>query len=235
MSTTQELKPVAEVLLDDALDQALDYRIPEQLIGKIYPGMRVKVPVRNSQRQGIVVATKESSPFSPLFDLAAVLSEKTYVTEELFCLAKWVAEYYCTPLRKVLKAILPVSVRGKAKVKEQLLIKSALSISELASICEELRRKQPIQALALDAVLKHPKGILLSKLLEMNVSRSAIESLKKRKILLCQKVQIDRSPLIDEEYFPTKPKKLNEEQKRTLEKILMNLDLSRFEVQLIHG
>jgi primosomal protein N' (replication factor Y) len=227
---------IAEVILDDALDKPLDYLIPNELTEKALAGSRVKIPVRKSYRQGTIIKIKEHSPFSPLQEIAEVLSDTTYITEELFRLATWISEYYCTPLRKVLKTILPSSVRGKARPKQQLLIKPALSINQLALVCEELRRVHPMQALALDSVLKFPKGILLTKLLELaQISSSPIKSLIKKKILLCQKAHVDRSPLDDEEYFPTKPKTLNSEQQETLEKIKTSLNGHRFEVRLIHG
>ncbi len=233
---TSSSDPIAEVMLDDALDKALDYAIPDALQGKIFVGSRVKIPVRNTQRQGVVVGTKKQSPFSKLLEIAEVLSDKNHVTDELFRLAEWISHYYCTPLRKVLKALLPASVRGKAKAKEQLLIKPNTSIPELAQTCEELRKTHPVQALVLDALLQAPKGILLSKLLEIEgISRSPIDTLIKKKVLLSQKVQIDRSILSNEEYFPTKPKKLNEEQQETLQKIEESLNAGRFEVRLIHG
>src|ERR1700722_11377232 len=227
---------IAEVILDDALNRSLDYKIPLNMIGKVQTGTRVKVPVRNSERHGTVVGIKESSPFPKLLEIAEMASGKTHVTEELFQLAEWIAEYYCAPLRKVLKTILPPSVRGKAKAKEQLMVKPALSIPQIKSLCEELRRTHPPQASVLDCLLTFPKGILLSKLLETaKTSKSPIDTLVKQKVLLCQKVQIDRSPLVDEEYFPTKPKRLNEEQQETLEKIQESLNKHRFEVRLIHG
>ncbi len=233
MSAAQE---IAEVMLDDALDRALDYRIPAHLLQKIESGSRVKVPVRSHLRQGTVVALKATSTFDKLQEIAELLSEKTHVTPELFRLAEWIAFYYCTPLRKVLKTILPSSVRGKAKAKEQLWIKANCSQNELAKHCEELRKTHLTQALVLDVVLQAPKGILLSKLLEQaNVSRSPVDSLLKKQLLLCQKIQIDRSILSDEEYFPTKPKTLNPQQSQTLEKLKTSLAENRFEVHLIHG
>lgn len=237
MSDAQEVVPtIAEVILDDALDKSLDYRIPKTLIGKVQTGSRVKVPVRNSVRQGTIVSLKDSSSFAKLQEISATLSEKTHVTEELFRLAEWIAYYYCTPLRKVLKTLLPASVRGKSKAKEQLLIKPDISINQLAAICDDLRKSNPTQALALDVVLQFPKGILLSKLLETaQISRSPVDSLIKKKILLCQKIQIDRSPLSNEEYFPTKSKVLSDPQSHALCKIKESLSEHRFEVRLIHG
>lgn len=237
MSDAQKVTPsIAEVVLDDALDKPLDYRVPQQLWGKVLMGSRVKVPVRNSERQGTVVGLKDQSAFAKLQEIRALLADKEHVTQELFRLAEWISLYYSTPLRKVLKTILPSSVRGKAKAKEQLLIKSNVSIPQLAALCDELRKSNPMQALALDGVLQSPKGILLSKLLETaNISRSPIDTLIKKNVLICQKIQIDRSPLENEEYFPTKPKTLNEEQRQTLSKIKESLNEGRFEVRLIHG
>lgn len=227
---------IAEVTLDDAVGKHLDYSIPEHLLGKVVAGTRVLVPVLTSRRQGTVVALKRQSPFSPLRDIAELLLGKAHVTEELFQLAGWISYYYCTPLRKVLKTILPSGVRGKSRNKEQLLIKPAVSIDQLASHCDSLRRQSPTQALVLDALLKSPKGILLSRLLETtHVTRSPIDTLIRKKLLLCQKVQIDRSILSGEEYFPTKPKVLNIEQRETLEKIQDSMDHNRFEVHLVHG
>lgn len=231
-----DAQKIAEILLDDAIDRSLDYLVPPDLLKKVHIGSRVKVPVRNSQRHGTIIEIKENSCHAKLLEIAEVASDKTHVTKDLFQLAKWISDYYCSPLRKVLKTILPSSVRGKAKAKEQFLIKPALSINQIASHCDALRKSHPPQSLVLDCLLKFPKGVLLSKLLEIaNVSRSPVDSLIGKKILICQKVQIDRSPLVDEEYFQTKPKILNEEQQETLDKVKASLDHNHFEVRLIHG
>lgn len=229
-----DAQKIAEVILDDALDRPLDYRVPEGI--KLSIGSRVRVPVRGKEREGTVLLFKESSPFAKLQAIASAVADKAHVTEELFALARWISEYYCTPLRKVLKTVLPSSVRGKAKAKEQLLIKPAVSVNQLAEVCDGLRKTHPQQATVLDCLLKSPKGVLLTKLMEMaGVSKSPIDTLVKNGILLSQKVQIDRSPLDGEEYFPTKPKVLNGEQKETLEKIKTAMDEGRFEVRLVHG
>jgi primosomal protein N' (replication factor Y) len=237
VSAAEEITfPIAEVLLDDALDKALDYQIPEELLGKVLIGSRVKIPVRTSQRQGTVVGLKGQSAFAKLEQIAEVLTAQARITGELFRLAKWISHYYCTPLRSVLKVMLPPSVRGKAKVKEQLFIQSNLSQNALAEHCQEIRGSRPTQAQVLDVVLQFPKGVLLSKLVELaKVSQASIKTLIKNKILLCKKIQIDRSDLKDQEYFPTKPKRLNPEQQDTLECVQKSLRENRFEVRLIHG
>lgn len=144
------------------------------------------------------------------------------------------SRYYCAPLRKTLKSILPPSVRGEAKHKMQLFIKSTLSRNELAELCRTSRPSS--QTKVMEAMLQAPKGMLLTKLLEeAGVSRSPVESLIEKKILIAQPVQIDRSLLADHDYFQTKPKTLTEEQAEALEKIKQPLDGNFFETHLIHG
>ncbi len=238
MSTTQEIAPlsVAVVALDDAIQHVFDYEIPDIWRGKLHVGMRVKVPVRTTVRQGTVIELKETSPFPKLVKIREVLSEKVFLPPDLFQLAKAISHYYCTPLDKVIQIMLPASVRGKAKPKEQRFIQATLSPQALSELCVALRKTAPAQAEVLDVLLKFPKGLLFSKLIELTQgSESPVHSLIEKKILCCQKGKIDRSLLIHAEYFPTKPKTLNEEQAKALQAIQESLDAERFEVRLIHG
>ena len=73
-------------------------------------------------------------------------------------------------------------------------------------------------------MLKVKKGILLSELLEeTGVSRSPVDTLAKNGFLSVDIVRVDRSPLISEDYFQTKPKILNDEQAKAL--LSINNDL----------
>jgi primosomal protein N' (replication factor Y) (superfamily II helicase) len=227
---------VAAVILDQALDDALDYLIPQDLLGKLQVGMRVKVPVKTSLRLATVFEIKNSSAFSHLKPITEILSEKPFISSELFSLARWMSHYYCCPLRKVLRSILPPSIRNLSKPKEQFFIQSTLSSPELMEYCQQLRSKSSKQAQVLDVLLKYPKGILLTLLLEKSqVTHSPIETLIKKKILSCSKVQIDRSLLADQEYFPTKRKMLNAEQQEALDHIQSDLLQSRFHTRLLYG
>lgn len=234
MSLTQELS-VASVFLDDALERPLDYLIPIEWQGLLLPGMRVKVPVRNSIRLATVFEIKEKSSHGALKTLYEAISEKPYLSAELFKLARFVANYYCAPLRKVLKVILPPSVRTGAKSKEQLFIQSSLTANELKSLCETLRQKHPKQVQILDELLKTPKGVLLTLLMQRaKVTRSSVETLIKKGILTCNKVETSTQKL-EHEYFPTKPKILNSEQQSALASIQTALSSSTFQTHLLLG
>ena len=164
---------IAEVILDEGLDHPLDYQIPEELQGKLFPGTRVKVPLRNRECVGTVLFLKATSPFTRLQKIRETVSDTPSLSPELLHLANWISEYYCSPLRKVLKVILPPGIRKETGAKTQLFIKSLLSNTELVTLCEKLRRKSPLQAAILDILLKAPKGILLSSLMEQAKSTAA--------------------------------------------------------------
>lgn len=227
---------IAAVILDQALDHPLDYLIPSDLLEKLEVGMRVKVPVKSTIRLATVFEIKKTSPFIDLKPIAEVLGEKPFISRELFTLARWMANYYCCPLRKVLTSILPPSIRTMAKPKEQFYVTSLLSNTELIHTCHTLRAKHPKQAQVLDVLLKHPKGILLTLLLEQaQVTQSPISQLVNKKILSCCKTQIDRTCLADQEYFPTKQKILNGEQREALNHIKNDLKAGNFQARLIYG
>lgn len=223
------------VVLDVALDKALDYGVPAELVDRVQCGARVDVPVRGYKRSGYVIEVKETASFAriqPIIDASAEI----IINDELFELALWLAQYYCTPLYKVLQTIIPSSIRSEMKPKEQLFVMRAQPKEQLKLFCEQLRNTQSPQAAVLDVMLKVTKGILLSELLEQTKgSRSPVDTLVKKGYLAIDIVRIDRSPLIDEEYFQTNRKALNEEQAAALKKISDSLEQQRFETHLLHG
>ena len=225
---------IAEIILDDALDKSLDYLIPEDLKA-LKVGMRVEVPLRGRSAKGIILALKEKSAFSKLKPLTKPLSDIPLITPELFELAYWISSYYSAPLSKILKTMLPPSLRDeKAGYKTQSFVKPLLSQRKLKEHCITLRDKHSAQALVLDLLLQSPQGLFLTEILEKaGISRSPITTLEKQNIIQVQAVKMDRSPIFDHDFFPTKPKTLTEEQQTTLDAILKSK--GHFHTHLIHG
>ncbi len=157
MSSSQNLN-FAAVLLDDGIDKPLDYQVPEKLQEQCQVGMRVSVPLRGRPKKGTILALKETPEIASVQNILELLSEKPAISPTLFALAEWMSRYYCTPLRKVLKVMMPPGMRKSTKKRTQLFVSSLLSRPELVSVCEELRMKHPQQAALLDTLLMHPKG-----------------------------------------------------------------------------
>ncbi|NBO24889.1 MAG: DEAD/DEAH box helicase, partial [Chlamydiae bacterium] len=227
---------IANVILDDALDKSLDYLIPAEITDTINPGSRVLVPVKNSVRQATVWQVKSSSSHLNLKSIVKLLSTAPVTTPDLLEMARWMSRYYCSPLYKVLTTLLPSSVRGKAKEETQYFITPLISEAAIAQACAKLRQKYREQALVLDVLLRHKEGLFLSDLLkETGGSKSPVETLKKNKLILMEKRQLDRSVVWEQDYFLSKKKTLSTEQATALSTITSSLDLGMFRTHLLFG
>jgi len=233
---TENFQKYASVILEVSVDKTLDYGIPDDLLPQIKRGLKVNVPLRGCLRPGYIYEINDKCSFSKVHPIASIASTQELINEEIFELATWMAKYYCAPLNKVLKTILPSSVRKDGKHKQQLYVMRKKTREELAQYCIDIRNKHSSRAAVLDVMLKVNKVIHLSELLEATGgSRSPVTTLAKEGFLEVDIVRIDRSPLVNEEYFKTKPKKLNPDQALALEKINGSLDEARFETHLLFG
>lgn len=230
-----EFPQYASVLLDVAIDKTFDYGIPADLVATATRGMRVEVTIRGRPVLGYIFALKNQPEIAKVQPIRRLITE-ALIDDQVFELGLWMARYYCTPIRQVFKAILPASVRKEGGHKEQLFVMRAKTKEEIQEICISLREKNPSQAAVLDQMLLVQKGILLSELLEKTGgSRSPVDTLSKKGILKVDIVRVDRSPLVNEEYFRTSAKTLNEDQAHSLNKIKHSLDHNSFSTHLLHG
>lgn len=226
----------ASIILDVAIDKVLDYGITTEQHSVIQPGSRVEVPLRGKLRTGYVLEIKETCDYPSVLSLSSILSESPFISPDLLQLALWISRYYCAPLREIFRMLLPPGVRKGMAPKEQLFVMRGKTREELLQLCVSLRDKKPGQAIILEAMLPVKKGILLSQLLEETKgSRSTINTLTKQGLLILDRVRVDRSPLVNEEYFKTQPKILNPDQAEALAKIEKSLDQQMFETHLLYG
>lgn len=236
MTRPSSFPKYASIILDLYLDKILDYGVTEDQAPFIKKGMMVEVPVRGRLTKGYVAAVKDQPDFTPVKPIASLTSDQILIPDDLFDLALWMSKYYCSPISKIIKILLPAGVRNQISHKEQLFVMRAKSKEILQEYCKEIRNKFPAQAAVLDLLLQVKKGILLSELLEKTQgSRSPVDALVRKKYLLVDCVRIDRSPLLNEEYFKTKPKTLNEEQAAALAKIVQGIEQRMFQCHLLHG
>lgn len=233
---TNQFNNFASVVLDHAIDKALDYGIPAELHHAVLPGTRVEVPVKGSLRQGYVIEIKKHTDFPSIKPIAKLLSDSPLITPDLFKLALWISRYYCCPLRDIFRLILPPGVRKVMAHKEQLYVMRGKTREELRAACIAIREKKPAQAAILETMLPVKKGILLTKLLDTTKgSRNTVLALAKQGLLIIDRVRVDRSPFVNEEYFMTKSKTLNPHQAEALKKITDSLDKMSFETHLLFG
>lgn len=229
-------KKFATIVLDERLNKPLDYGIPSELEANVQPGSRVLVPLRNEKMKGTVLFIRPKSAFENVQPILEILLEHKAIPEDLFKLAEWMSRYYATPMRKVMSAVLPASVRKEPSGKVQQFVKVLISKPKLIDLVAHLRAKKSAQAKVLDVMLDHPDGIYLSDLIkESKTSQSPINTLVKDQVLSIETISVDRSLLLNEEFFSVAPKKLNAEQQISYDRIVATLDAKKFETHLIFG
>jgi primosomal protein N' (replication factor Y) (superfamily II helicase) len=234
MSDAQE-ELFASVLIDRKLDRPLDYSIPAALKEKIGIGSRVVVSVRKKNCFATVIAIKKIASFPTILPIDGLATEKTLITPELFQLAEWVSKYYLCPLRKVLKTLLPPSVRNLKKDKAVLIIKPLVSLEKLKDLAASLRKEHTAQAEVIDLLMEEPKGVLLSEIIKkLCCSTSPIRSLERKKIVECSLLPMQDS-VRDFEYFLTPSKRLGLEQQAAFTQISKHLTKGGFNVFLLYG
>lgn len=162
----------AEVIVDLAVGKTLDYGIPERFLASVQRGSEVAISVRGRRRTGHIFALKSSSTFPRVLPIFDVLQACMPISEDLFDLSIWMAQYYCTPLSEVFKVVLPSTMRGKVQEKQQWFVSRRETLEKLVEVCIALRRTAPAQAAILDVLLKVQKGIFLTALLEKSKGKS---------------------------------------------------------------
>ncbi len=225
-----------EVLLDQNVGKGLDYAVPSEMQGRAEVGMRVEVYLKNKLKKGTISAVKQDSPFPDAKPILRFLSEDVELSSPLWKLAQWMSHYYCAPLQKVLKFFIPGNIRREVKPKSQIFLKMAKTADETLRACEEWRTKYPGRSAALEVLLNAGKGIFLSELIkETKISRGTVQWLIDHKWVDSQKLEASEDLLTEEDFFPSAPKLLNDEQKACLDAIQDSLRQNRFQAHLIHG
>ena len=224
------------VVLDEAVDKLLDYSVPFHLKERIFVGSRVIVPVRTTFRKGTIWKVKKKPDFAVVKDIHEIASEESVLTKDLILLAEWISSYYSTPMHKVLKTMLPLSIRNHMKELNQWIVESTLSSEELSSLSLNLQKSSPKQASILQILIEQGGRIALSKLLEQaKTTRATISSLEKKKLVSLSLDVKERAPSWDDEYFISKAKPLSEEQSSIVGKLKEGIQKNLFSPHLLYG
>ena len=208
----------AQVILDRSTGKTLDYEIPSGWDGRVAAGSRVRVPLRNRQVIGTVVAVAEATSAKGVRPLAAVMDERPQMTPVLMKLAKWMAEYYGCDEQDALRCVLPRAVRetGHAPLKRKFAsLAKPVSAEEIAA----LRTKAPRQAAVLEHLQANGPVAVARFTAETGASDAVVKTLARRGLVQVTAEEVRRAPLGSEEFVASKPPVLSAEQEHALEGI----------------
>ena len=114
----------ADVIIDishEKLDRDFQYRVPEELVQAIKPGVVVTVPFGkgNTLRKGYVTGISGTAKYdaSKIKEIRGVSTDSETTESRLIALAAWMKETYGSTMIQALKTVLPVKDKVRAKEK----------------------------------------------------------------------------------------------------------------------
>ena len=237
---TMENRRYAEVIVEishEKVDRAFQYIIPEELAGKVQPGVRVHVPFGqgNKDMTGYVVELSEKPdyPVEKLKEICCIDEKGTTLERDLIRTAYWMKSHYGSTMITALKTVLPV--KQKLKQPERKKITRCCDREEIErQIAECTRKHQTAKVRVLQALLEEeilPYTLLREKL---NVAAPTLNSLEKQGIIAIETENYYRNP-VKRIAGKEAAKALSEEQRFIIEDVMKEYREGRPGTYLIHG
>jgi primosomal protein N' (replication factor Y) len=195
----------ADIILPLAVRGRFTYRIPECLLEKVKPGIRVTIQFGGKNLYaGIVSSVHDNSPsIKNVKTIIDVLDIIPVINEKQLMLWRWISEYYLCSEGEVMKAALPSEMSlssYKPRVETFIELSGKYTDKELNEILDNLKRA-PRQQELLSAFIRITgyttgseimpvnKSLLLS---EANTSSATIEALTGKGILSAVLIPVSR-------------------------------------------
>ena len=237
---------IAQVAVDNAtihFDKLYSYRIPDSLTACVWPGSMVLVPFGRGDKPRMAVVLKveqvdaETAP-KRLKTLHNAAPEQARLTPDLLELVRFLKERtFCTWFEAV-KAVIPYGAQYRAAVVDgKPVMQSRLSRSteRVYSLVGELPQKPkpgPRQLAAVQALQSGP--LTAHQLDEVGISKPTLDTLCEKGVLAV--AQQDKAlDLFGDIPFDPQPITLAEEQQRTYDALLPDLEDGNPHAALLHG
>ncbi|HEY0728490.1 MAG TPA: primosomal protein N', partial [Pyrinomonadaceae bacterium] len=223
-----------EVAVPVHVAQTFTYRLtPEQSI-HAKPGARIMGPFGRKMRTGYIVALHDELPSgidleeSEIKEAERIVDEVPVCTPEILQLAKWVAEYYASPLGEVLKATLPPGINPRPQTARNSVVKAKLRkfVRLKNADAEKITEKQKQVLLALEQ-----RGPLPLK----ELSAATVASLERKGLVEVFDEAVRRDPLANSVSRPVEDFTLTSAQSAVLEKIKEQVETETYGAFLLHG
>lgn len=229
----------ADIIVDishEKVDRPFQYRIPEEMSGRIVPGMRVHVPFGTGNRDitGYVVdiSDKPNYPVEKIKEIACVDEKDTTVESGLIRTAYWMKSHYGSTMINALKTVLPAKRKINRPVKKKVI--RCCGRAEIEKQIAECTRSQSARRRVLEALLDEemlPYELLREKL---NVMAPTLKKLEQQGIISIETESWYRNPV---KQIPEREaaKSLSEKQRFIIEDVMKDYREGNVGTYLIHG
>lgn len=231
----------ANVIVDisqEKLDRPFQYRIPDELKGKIAAGTAVIVPFGAGNRElaAYVTEVTDRAEIDPakIKDILQISEKRPTVETNQIRLAGWMKEHYGSTMIAALKTVLPVQQKNKTPERRRILL--LVGKDEAAKLLEEYNRKHQSARARLVAGLLDAGGVLPYEkaIHEFSVTLSVIRTMEQKGIVRIESETTYRNP-VNQEGRHREPVVLSEAQCHIAEDILTEYRDGHHGTYLIHG
>jgi primosomal protein N' (replication factor Y) len=228
-----------EVAVPVHVAQTFTYRLSPELSVDAKPGARIKVPFGRKLITAYIVALLDALPpdlsltEEEIKDAASLIDLEPVCTPEILQLARWVADYYASPIGEVLKATLPPGINPPpqgtfVKPKLRRFVRLKTTDSEPKKITE---RQQTV----LTTLEQHGPMALQTLLKEASAGAATVSSLEKKGLVEIFDEAVRRDPLAHASSLPAEDFTLTMAQAAVLESIEQQIERDTYGAFLLHG
>src|SRR5262249_42240386 len=111
-----ELCATATVVFPQGPDKEYDYAVPDELLGRLQEGCRVKVPLGRGDRPvvGYCVRLETKRLGRKLKEIVEPVDNVPLLRPPMIRLTRWMSDYYLCDWGQVLESVVPAGVRDAA-------------------------------------------------------------------------------------------------------------------------
>src|SRR5688572_4759860 len=226
-----------EVAVPVHVAQTFTYRLtPEQSI-HAKPGARILVPFGRKMRTAYIVELHDELPQNielsetEIKDVERLVDEVPVCTPEILQLARWVADYYASPLGEVIKATLPPGINPPPQGS---FVKTKLRRFVRATN-PSLINLTPAQQRVLTTLAENGTLPLQSLIKQAAVGAATVASLEKKGLVEIFEEAVRRDPLAHTSTLPVEHYTLTPAQSAVLDKIQAQVNEDTYAAFLLHG
>ena len=224
------------------IDKPYEYAVPDDLLGRVQPGIRVAVPFSagNRRSEGIVLALSDKAEYEKLKDISEVLDTEPVLTQQQIQLALFMRERFFCTVYDAVRAILPAGLwfdrDGRRRVSDKTVetIRLTVPAREALDIAEAMQKNAPAQARILRELAPYGEMPLRELLLFTGCARTTVKKLISTGLAESIKREVFRIPEFsagDRLKMPV----LNDEQQSAFEGLDMLASSGKAAVSLLEG
>ncbi len=226
---------IVQVAVELSLNREFDYLVPDELESRVRLGSQVQVPFGRQMKYGYVTGFSRESSFANLKSIKKVIGGATLIGENVLKLARWMSDYYITPLEKTLQTIIPGAVRNTSRSFRELFVVTPTDRANDAAAIGMLEKAFPRRAEVLRILLAEQTMLMTDLIRETRTTNATLRSLEQEGFVCIEKKVLGRNPHRGKHLIPTQPLNMMPEQQVAYERICQSIDREKPGVILLHG